>query len=94
MQLYILMFGRSKKKMKPIMIDQKHKCEIYMKAREATKSSKAGAGWHKIELAPHGSIPWKQKTASIKGGGDKTNSGPCVGGLSGYISKNGFQANT
>lgn len=82
--------------MKPIMIDTKARCEAYKKAREATKGSKAGAGWHAIEPAPANSVPWKQKTASVSGNGDKRNSGPNIVGKgpSGYISKHGFQPNT
>lgn len=96
MQLHQLLFGTSKKRMKPIMIDTKAKCEAYKKAREATKGSKAGQGWHSVEPAPNGAVIWKQKTSTVKGSGDKTNSGPNrVGkGPSGYISKHGFQANT
>ena len=96
MKLYVLLFGKSKKKMKPIMIDTEAACKQYKAAREATIGSKAAAGWHAIELAPEGSGIWKQKTASVRGSGNKTNSGPqLVGkGLSGYITKRGFQSNT
>ena len=57
MQLYTLMFGNSKKKMRPIIIDEKHKVERYKKAREATKGSKAAAGWHEIVPAEKGAKP-------------------------------------
>ncbi len=92
MQLHQLLFGKSKKKMSVIMIDSLHKCQKYQKARENNVR-----GCHKIELAPIDSKPWKQKTCSIRGGGDKRNCGPRVvgKGLSGYISKNhGFCENT
>lgn len=90
MKLYQLLYGKSKKRMKPIMIDDYKKCENYMNARQNV------IGWHKIEEAPEDSTVWKQKTCSIKGSGDKRNSGPqIVGkGASGYIGKNGFNYNT
>ena len=86
----MLMFGKSKRKMKPIMIDAYHKCENYMNARGNC------VGWHKIELAPDGATVWRQKTCSVVGSGSKTNRGPLrVGhGPSGYIGKNGFNSNT
>lgn len=90
--LYILLHGRSKKKMKPIMIDDKKKCENYRDARRAV------AGWHSIESAPKGSVQWRQKSATI--GGNKDISGPAIHNrhgvrkVNGYISKNGFQPHT
>ena len=96
--LYQLLFGKSKKKMKVLMVDSKEKCEALKKAREATKGSKAAAGWHAIELAPEGSKKKAHKSATVKGSGDKHNSGPIRvgkrGGQSGYISKSGFQPNS
>jgi hypothetical protein len=80
MDLYVLLYGLSKKKMKPIMTDAKHKCENYMKARENSRL----AGHHKIEIAPAGAVVWRQKSASI---GDKRTGG--------WISKqHGFQPHT
>lgn len=91
MKLYILRFGKSKKRMKNIMIDELHKCENYRKARENNVK-----GWHDIVEAPKGSTVWKQKTATVHGSGDKHNRGALLvgSGPSGYISKRGFQANT
>lgn len=88
--LFQLLYGRSKKRMRVIMVDTQKKCENYRDARQNV------AGWHDIQPAPPGSTVWKQKTASIKGSGSKTNSGPMVvgKGLSGYINKHGFQPNT
>ena len=86
MQLYTLMFGKSKKKMKPIMIDSKHKCEQYMNARTANNGKKGCGGWHEIVPANKGDKPWRQKSATV--GGNKCD------GRSGYISKNGFNPHT
>lgn len=62
MKLYVLLFGRTKSgKKSPIMIDSLKKCENYRDAREATKGSKAGNGFHEIKEAPEGSKVWKQK---------------------------------
>ncbi len=87
MDLFVLMFGKSKKKMRPILIDTKDRCLKYQKAREASKGTKAAAGWHQIVEAEKGARPWKQKTSTV--GGNKDD-----GGRSGYISKNGFNAHT
>ena len=91
MQLYTLMFGKSKKRMKPIITDALHKVENYRDARENNVE-----GWHDIIPAEIGATIWKQQTCSIRGSGNKTNSGPQVvgKGLSGYIGKNGFNPNT
>ena len=90
MKLYTLLFGRSKKRMKPIMVDEKHKCENYEKARQNVE------GWHKIVEAEAGATIWRQKSATI--GGNKCTNVARVGkagcGLSGYIGKNGFNAHT
>ncbi len=65
------------------MTDSRDRCVKYQKAREATKGSAAGAGWHKIEPAPSGSVPWKQKTASR---GNKHDGG--------WIGKGGYSPHT
>jgi len=93
MQLYTLYFGKSKKKMKPIMTDVKHKCENYKDAREHTVT-----GWHDIRLAEPNSVVWRQKSTTI--GGNKDNSGPArinrkgVAQINGYIGKSGFNPHT
>lgn len=87
MELFTLLFGKSKKKMRPIMIDEKHKVERYKKAREATKDSKAGQGWHEIIPAEKGAKPWSKGSATVGGYKDD-------GGRSGYIGKNGFNPHT
>ena len=97
MKLYTLLFGRSKNRMKPIMIDSLKKCEQYKDARENNV-----IGFHKIIEAEKGADCWVRKNATIKGSGDKTNSHPpIVGkngenkGVSGYILKGyGFAPNT
>lgn len=69
--------------MRVIMIDSEHKCKQYMNARTANNGEKGCGGWHKIEVAPKGSVPWRQKSASV---GDKRTGG--------YISKHGFNHHT
>lgn len=92
-ELHTLLFGKSKKRMKPIMTDVLHKVENYKKQREATKGSKASVGWHKIVPAEVGSTVWKQKSATI--GGNRYESVQRIGrGLPGYIDKHGFNAHT
>ena len=81
-QLYQLLFGRSKQRMKPIMIDTEKKCKNYRDARQNV------TGWHDIQLAPPGSTVWRQKSATI--GGNK----PDGQGRNGYVGKNGFNAHT
>lgn len=92
MQLFTLSHGKSKKRLKPIMIDERHKCENYMKSRE----NSGVTGWHAISPAPSNSVVWRQKTTTIRGSGDKHNRGALLVGKgpSGYISKRGFQQNT
>ena len=86
-QLYTLLFGLSKKRMKPIMTDLFHKVENYKEQREKTKGSKAGRGWHKIVPAEHNANVWKQKSTTVGGNRDD-------GGRSGYIDKHGFNPHT
>ena len=81
------MFGRSKKRMKPIMTDEKYKCENYEKARQNVE------GWHKIVEAEPGATIWRQKSATV--GGNRCESVQRIGhGPSGYIGKNGFNQHT
>lgn len=68
------------------MIDEKHKCEQYMKARLATKDSKAGQSWYEIIPAEPGDKPWRQKSATR--GGNKPD------GKAGYIDRHGFNPHT
>ncbi len=87
MRLYQLLYGRSKKRMKPIMVDSREKCENYQKARQNVK------GWHAVVPAPEGSTVWKQKTCTI--GGNRCQPVARVGrGTPGWIGKNGFNAHT
>lgn len=93
MQLYQLLYGKSKAKMRVIMVDEKKKCENYMKSRKSSCP-----GWHRIELAPPNSDVWRQKSATI--GGNGNNCGPIrinrhgKPQIEGYIGKNGFNAHT
>ena len=88
-QLYQLLYGKSKKRMHVIMIDDKHKCENYLSAR----GERMSGGWHKIELAPPNSNPWRQRSCTI--GGNKPTTvmrhGEC---LAGYVDKHGFHPHT
>ena len=87
-QLHQLLYGNSKKRMRVIMIDTEKKCENYMAARSHTTT-----GWHKIELAPVNSNPWRQKSATV--GGNRCETVGRVGyGKAGWIGKNGFQEHT
>lgn len=87
MKLFTLMFGKSKKRMYPIMTDDKRKCENYRDARQNVK------GWHDIVPAEPNSVVWKQKSATV--GGNRCESVGRVGhGKSGYIGKNGFNEHT
>ena len=87
-KLYTLLYGKSKKRMHPIMTDVLHKCENYRDARSHSIS-----GWHEIVLAESGSVVWKQKSATV--GGNRCESVARVGhGLNGYIDKHGFNVHT
>lgn len=86
-QLYVLLYGKSKKNMKPIMVDTYKKCENYCLARQNV------LGFHRIEEAGEGASQWKRKTSTV--GGNKAHSVDRVGrGPSGYISKSGFNPHT
>jgi hypothetical protein len=90
MQLHVLYYGKSKKKMKPIMIDSKKKCENYQKARSNVE------GFHKIEVAPEGSKVWRKKSTTIGGNKDVV---PKINrhgqtSVNGWIGKNGFNQHT
>lgn len=92
-QLYVLSFGLSKKRMKPIMIDDLHKVQNYKKQREATTASKAGRGWHAIAPAPPNSNPWRKKSCTV--GGNRCERVDRVGhGRPGWIGSNGFNEHT
>lgn len=87
-QLYILRYGKSKKRMHPIMVDTYKKCKNYWDARDSSCN-----GWHDIVPAENGSTVWKQKTATV--GGNKVTTVPRVGkGLAGYVDKHGFHPHT
>lgn len=90
MELYVLYYGKSKKKMKPIMVDSKKKCENYESARSNV------IGFHKVDLAPAGSKVWRQKSCTIGGNKEvhpKINRQGKTS-VNGWIGKNGFQSHT
>lgn len=90
MNLYTLLYGKSKKRMYPIMTDDLHKCENYRDARRNVK------GWHTIVPADSGANVWRQKSATI--GGNKCTIPRIkkngVVQVAGYISKYGFNPHT
>ena len=64
MQLHILNRGRSKKRLKPVMIDSLSKVENYKKALVASDPG-SGKSWHySIELAPLNAKPWRRNNSS------------------------------
>lgn len=93
MELYSLFYGRSKKKIRTLlMTDSFQKCQNYMKARQNSV-----LGFHKIELAEEGSKIKKKKSCTV--GGNKPTRVPHINrkGItvnSGYVSKEGFQQHT
>ena len=92
--LYTLLYGRSKKRMHPIMVDVWHKCANYMDARTNSKVS----GFHKIVPSDDSASTWRQKSATI--GGNRCVTVKRVGkdgktfGDAGYIDKRGFNPHT
>lgn len=87
-QLYTLLYGKSKKRMKPIMVDTFRKCENYVNARKHSVT-----GFHEILPAEADATAWRQKSATV--GGNRCEMVQRVGrGPSGYISKNGFNPHT
>lgn len=87
-QLHQLLYGKSKRRMHVIMIDSESKCQNYMDARKHTTS-----GWHKIELAPPDSKPWRQKSAT-RNGNKPTMVRRHGEGLAGWVGKGGFNPHT
>ena len=86
-QLFTLLYGKSKKRMRPIMVDTYKKCVNYMKSRYHVE------GWHDIIQAEEGAETWRQKSATV--GGNRCEMVGRVGrGSSGYIDKNGFHPHT
>ncbi len=92
MDLYSLYYGKSKKKIKTLlMTDSYRKCENYMKARQSSVP-----GFHEIRPAENGANKMRKKSSTI--GGHKcavpriNRHGVSV--INGYISKDGFQQHT
>ena len=87
-KLFTLLYGKSKKRMHPIMVDVLHKVKNYQSAREHTTP-----GWHSIVPADEGAEVWKQKSATV--GGNRCEMVGRVGhGPAGYIDKKGFHPHT
>jgi hypothetical protein len=92
MELYSLFHGKSKKKIKTLlMTDSYKKCENYMKARQNVK------GFHEIRLAEKGATTYRRKSCTV--GGNKPTGVPHINRhgttvRNGYISKDGFQPHT
>lgn len=61
MQLFILYRGRSKKRLKPVMIDSEKKCENYQKALQASAGKN---DFYDIQAAPKGSTVWRKSNSS------------------------------
>jgi hypothetical protein len=92
-QLFTLLFGRSKKRMRPIMTDILTKCENYKTQREKTKGSNCAHGWHTIVPAEIDAKPWRQRSCTI--GGNRVTTVMRHGeGLAGYVDKHGFHPHT
>lgn len=82
MKLHTVLFGKSKKKLRPIMTDSYEKCKTFVKAREVTPQV---GGFHAIIEGGEE----KFKESSTIGGYKQDGSG-----RNGYISKRGFQPHT
>lgn len=92
MNLYTLFYGKSKKKMKPIMTDSKKKCENYMNAR-----SPMVVGFHEIRPAEVGADIFRKKSCTV--GGNRDSGVPKINRhgttvRNGWIGKNGFNQHT
>lgn len=99
MNLFTLSYGKSKKKMSPIMIDEIGAINVYLRSRTGGtgKEGRMDAGWFKVEAAPANSDKWHKKSSTI--GGNKCNCVPHINRhgttvRNGYISKFGFQQHT
>ena len=60
MNLHTVMGGRSKKRMKAIMTDELHKCEAYVKARQASPTV---VQWFEIVPAAPDAKIWRKKNS-------------------------------
>ena len=61
MKLFVLLRGRSKKRLKPVMIDSEHKVENYKKALQASDIKTC---FYDIESAPAGSSVWRKSSSN------------------------------
>lgn len=93
MKLFTLLYGKSKKRMYPIMTDELHKCKNYMESREHSTD-----GWHKIVPAETDAEVWRQKSATRGGNSPvsvmRVNKKGQTFGDAGYIGKNDWNSHT
>ena len=61
MKLFVLLRGKSKKRLKPIMIDSEHKVENYKKALQASDIKTC---FYDVQLAPEGSKTWRKSSSN------------------------------
>ena len=97
--LFILSYGKSKKKMETIMVEEMPAINLYKQSRDAqgSFSGRMGSGWFKIEVAPKGADKWRKKSCTV--GGNKCDIVPRIGKngqtrRNGYIDKHGFHQHT
>lgn len=80
MQLYELKVGKSKSKMKAVMIDKISAVNVYLTSLGGSgRSGRIRDQWFEVVPAQPGAVPWSKKSASVTGG---------------YIGKNGFNPHT
>lgn len=60
MQLYILLRGRSKKRLKPVMIDTQSKADTYKKALISSDPGSGKMWWYDVQPAPKDAEPWRK----------------------------------
>lgn len=88
-ELFVLLYGKSKKRAHPIMVDTFDKCDKYRMSRE----NSGVVGWHAIKHAEPGDKTWRQKSATR--GGNKCESVAMVNRPTpGYVDKHGFHPHT
>jgi len=66
MELFTLLAGKSKKRMRPIMTDAKHKCENFMEKRLGTTD--CPEKFYEIVPAAPDADQWKKKSSNRKTG--------------------------
>lgn len=80
MQLFELKKGKSKAKMKAVMVDKISTVNAYLiSLGGAGKAGRIRDQWFEVVPAQPGAVPWSKKSSSVNGG---------------YINKNGFNPHT